>query len=42
MTMDSYADKGKLNKEQNKVLQRLLTLAFIMCGLFSPVWPTHT
>ena len=40
MTMDSYADKGKLNKEQNKVLQRLLTLAFIMCGI--PFSCVHT
>ncbi|DBA77128.1 TPA: hypothetical protein ACH3X1_009704 [Trebouxia sp. C0004] len=33
MSLNSYADTGKdkLNKEQNKALQRLLTLAFIMC-----------
>lgn len=41
-TMDSYADKGKLNREQNKVLQRLLTLAFTMCGIpFACVANTH-
>ncbi|DBB01732.1 TPA: hypothetical protein ACH3X1_000356 [Trebouxia sp. C0004] len=35
MVLDSYADKGssKLNKEQNGVLQRLLTLAFVMCAI---------
>ena len=37
MVVDSYADKGssKLNKEQNKVLQRQrrLTLAFTMCAI---------
>ena len=33
--LNSYADRGKdrLSKEQNKVLQGLLTLAFIMCGI---------
>ena len=35
MSLNSYADKGtdKLNKQQIKALQRLLTLAFIMCGI---------
>ncbi|DBB06464.1 TPA: hypothetical protein ACH3X1_012020 [Trebouxia sp. C0004] len=35
MVLDSYADKGssKLNKEQNRVLQCLLTLAFVMCAI---------
>lgn len=44
MSLNSYADTGKdrLSKEQNKVLQRLLTLAFIMCGIpFACVGNAH-
>lgn len=44
MSLESYADTGrdKLGKEQNKVLQRLLTLAFIMCGIpFACVGNAH-
>ena len=44
-SLNSYADrvKDKLSKEQNKVLQRLLTLAFVMCGIpFACVGNTHT
>ncbi|DBA92591.1 TPA: hypothetical protein ACH3X1_002811 [Trebouxia sp. C0004] len=44
MSLNSYADTGKdkLNKEHNKVLQRLLTLAFIMYGIpFAGVGNTH-
>ena len=43
-SLNSYADigKDKLTKEQNKVLQRLLTLAFIMCGIpFACVGNSH-
>lgn len=44
LSLNSYADIGKdrLSKEQNKVLQRLPTLSFIMCGIpFACVGNAH-